>query len=157
MAEYRTKQPGDVLLLREDLDGASAGFYVWVNPYADGVTLCLLGEDPESGDLVTTAGAVTITLADLSCFFPTGLTVEFVTDTSVPSDLAPGDILEALRGASVPIGLYQVTRIEDDDVLLSRLHSNEDDKLATTGRVSWISCAELGAFRKLQITEDLLP
>ena len=65
-----------------------------------------------------------------------------------------GDILEPSHGASLPIGLYEVVQIEDDDYLLSRLHTNEDDKLATTSRVSWIGRSELGMFRRLHITDD---
>ena len=159
MMEYRTKQPGDVLALSKEVAGASIGYYVLVNPYSDTVLLCLLGEDPDSGDLVMTERTVSVPLADLSCFQPTGLSVEIAGALSIYSgaNVDVGDILEPVRGASVPVGLYQVIKTEGTDVLLSRVHSNEDGKLATTSRVSWISQAELGSFRRLRIMDALRP
>jgi hypothetical protein len=72
--------------------------------------------------------------------------------------IATGDILEPIvESASVPVGLYQVTEIEGADILLTRLHANEDGKLSKAGRVSWIARSELGLFRKLHVSDDRVP
>jgi hypothetical protein len=72
--------------------------------------------------------------------------------------VAVGDILEPVtEAASVPLGLYEVVAIEGDDILLSRLHTNEDGRLGTSGRNSWIARSEIGSFRLVRVTGGLRP
>ena len=53
------------------------------------------------------------------------------------------------------MGLYQVVAVEGEDIQVSRLHSNEDGRLGTTHRLSWLSMAELPMFRVLKNTRPL--
>ena len=160
MNNYRTKQPGDVLFLEHDLKTADSGFYVLLNPHADMVSLCRLGEDLQTGNLVITKNIVEVLIADLSCFQSTGLSLEISGLSSAATDTAViiGDILEPINdGAALPVGLYQVISSEGNSVLVSRLHSNEDGKLATTARTSGITLKDLKLFRTLKIVDELRP
>jgi hypothetical protein len=155
MSDYRTKQAGDVLVLRAELPEAAAGYYVLLDPKSTPVRLCLVGEDLETGQLVATAEVVAVEPADLSIFEPTGISAQIDAAPATLMSVEPGDIVEPLfSSADVPTGLYQVIESDSTWTDLSRLHSNEDGKLATTGRTARIASSNLCAYRRLHVADD---
>jgi hypothetical protein len=157
MEQYQSRQPGEILRLATSLPYAEPGLYLLLEPQADVVTLCRLEAEAETGLLVATADLVRVAPTDLSCFHRTGITGQFDVDPLAVYEIAVDDIVKPRLGASVPTGLYQVIELDGEDILLSRLHSNEDGKLATSSRLSWIARSELPMFRKMRIPGDLLP
>ena len=61
------------------------------------------------------------------------------------------------KGIKDDLRVGMVVEIEGEDIRLSRLHSNEDRKLATTQRHSWIARSQLDSFRTLRIEDNLMP
>lgn len=156
MSNYRVKQPGDILVLREELPNAAQGFYVLLDPTSTPVRLCLVGEHLETGQLIATAEMIEVEPAALSLFEQTGISAEIDVQPSSLLRVEAGDILEPLYpSVEVPVGLYQVVETHSSKTILSRLHTNEDGKLATTGRISHISSDTLHCFRRLHIVDDL--
>jgi hypothetical protein len=155
MSDREPEQPGDVLLLSQDSAHAGAGLYVLLDRCSFAAVLCRLGEEPDTQDLVATDVVLTIPAGELDRFEPTGLSIEIDDVSYAPLTVRPGDILEPGEPIDgFPFGLYQVLRTNQAEVLLCRVHKNEDGKPGTAGRGTWIGRDSLGSFR-VRPTDDL--
>jgi len=74
VATYRTKQPGDILRLPQDLRHIPAGGYVLLS-IGDVCILALVGENG-AGNWVVTNRLVEVGIADLCRFLETGMRVD---------------------------------------------------------------------------------
>ena len=64
---------GMVVKLREPLEDVREGYYVIVAVDGDGLKLCALGEDLESGDLVCSGGVCSLAMRDAEKLLRTGI------------------------------------------------------------------------------------
>jgi hypothetical protein len=149
VVQYHAKQPGDVLHLPVALPRADAGYYMYVGGRPNGVRLIRLVVDLEAQTVEVTTEQVMVRLSDLALF---EFTDYQVVSRPRPAGITLGSIIEPRSDVcSLPVGLYQVVKVDGDDFQVSRLHANEDGDMSTTGRTSWLSRAELGEFREVDI------